>query len=124
MDISILFAEWTSDDVLFPMLQIFLALFILFAIFQNWLQRWRARTGSVEMTVTHDEISVGRFYGSFAALSGLFIAICLSVEIAHHYRIFWVTIDTILVAYLCFSNVWFRNLLIDWTNQLTKTEQR
>jgi hypothetical protein len=119
MDIPTLFAEWTSDDVLFPMLQIFLALFILFAIFQSW----RARGGSVKLTVIPGELSMSKFYASYAALTGLFIAICLSVDIAQNYRIFWVTIDTILVAYLCLSNVWFRNLLIDWTNQLTKIEQ-
>jgi hypothetical protein len=113
--------EWTSDDVLFPLLQIFLALFILFAIFQSGLGRLRARREPA-ITVTRGDVSMGRFYGSYFGLSGLFIAICLSVDIAQGYRIFWVTVDTILVAYLCFSNDWFRNLLIDWTNRLTQIE--
>jgi hypothetical protein len=109
---------------LFPLLQIFLALFSLFAIFQSWLEGWRARMGSVQKNVIRGEISMSRFYGSYAALSGLFIAICLSVDIAQRYRIFWVAIDTILVSYLCLANAWFRNLLIGLTNQLANIEQR
>jgi hypothetical protein len=122
MDIYTLIAEWTSDDVLFPLLQIFLALFILFAIFQSWLGRLRAGREPA-ITVIRGEVSMSRFYGSYVGLSALFIAICLSVDIAQGYRIFWVTIDTILVAYLCLSNDWFRNLLMDWTNRLTEIEQ-
>ncbi len=122
MDIYALIAEWTSDDVLFPLLQIFLALFILFAIFQSWLGRLRAGREAA-ITVIRGEGSMIRFYGSYVGLTGLFIAICLSVDIAQGYRIFWVTIDTILVAYLCLSNDWFRNLLMDWTNRLTEIEQ-
>lgn len=123
MDIYTLIAGWTSDDVLFPLLQIFLALFILFAIFQSWLGRLRVGREPA-IIVARGEPSMSRFYGSYVALNGLFVAICLSVDIAQGYRIFWVTIDTILVAYLCLSNDWFRNLLIDWTNRLTQIEQR
>jgi len=124
MDLPTIFAEWTSDDVLFPMLQIFLALFILFAVFQSWLKTSKAGIHSVERSVPPDETAMSRFYAGYVVLTGLFIAICLSVDIAQSYRIFWVIIDTILVTYLCLSNVWFRNLLIDWTNQRARIEQR
>ena len=117
-------SEYTSDDYLFPLLQIALVLFTLFAMFQNWLGVLRAGRGSTKLIVTRGETSMSRFYGTYAAISGLLIAICLSVDIAQNYRIFWVTVDTILVAYVSLFNPWFRNLLMGWSERLTKVEQR
>jgi len=124
MDIITIVTGWTSDAILFPFLQLALLLFTLSAIFQNWLGIRRAAKGNVTLMVTRGETSMSRFYGTYAAINGLLIAICLSVDIAQNYRIFWVIVDTILVAYVCLFNPWFRNLLMMWADRLRKIEQR
>jgi hypothetical protein len=113
-----------SDAVLFPALQVALMIFVLFAVLRNWFQARKAGRGSVTLTVTRGDVSMGRFYGTYAAISGLLIAICLSVNAAKNHRVLWVVIDTVLVAYVCLLNAWFRNLLLGWAGRLTKIEKR
>ena len=117
-------SEVLSDEVLFPVLQMALVMFVLFAALRSWVQGRRAGRGSVTLTVTRGEVSMSRFYGSYAAISGLLIAICLSVDVAKGHRLLWVIIDAVLVAYVCLLNPWFRNLLLGWAERLTKIERR
>jgi hypothetical protein len=67
---------------------------------------------------------MGLFYATYAAINGLVIALCLTVEVAKDHRVFWVFTDTVLVAYVCLRNPWFRNLLVGWSAKLTKIEER
>lgn len=67
---------------------------------------------------------MGRFYGMYAAASGLLIAISLSVDVAKNYRVVWTLFDTVLLAYVCLYNSWFRNLLLQWAERLTQGEKR
>jgi len=113
-----------SDEVLFPILQAGLVLFVLFAVIRNWIQARRAGRGNVTLTVTRGEASMSVFYGAYAGLTGLLIALSLSVDVAKNYRVLWVAVDTVLVAYVCLMNSWFRNNLLGWASQLTKIEKR
>ncbi len=117
-------SELLSDAVLFPALQVALVMFMLFAALRNWLQDRKVGRGSVTATVLRGDGSMARFYGTYAAISGLLIAICLSVDVAKDHRVLWVVIDTVLVAYVCLFNPWFRNLLIGCAGRLTKIEKR
>jgi hypothetical protein len=117
-------SELLSDAVLFSALQVALVMFVLFAALRNWFQARKAGRGSVTLTVTRGDASMARFYGTYAAISGLLIAICLSVDVAKNHRVLWVVIDTVLVAYVCLFNPWFRNLLLGWAERLSKIEKR
>jgi hypothetical protein len=113
-----------SDAVLFPALQITLALFALFALLLNRMQVRKAGCGGVTLTVKRGDTSMRLFYGMYATISGLLIAICLSVDVAKNHRVLWVVMDIVLVAYVCLFNPWFRNLLLEWAEGLTKIEKR
>lgn len=65
---------------------------------------------------------MGRFFAAYALLSGWFITLCLSVDIAQNHRVLWVSVDTILVAYVCLLNPWFRNRILGWIAWLSKVE--
>ena len=84
----------------------------------------RAGKGGVSFTVTRSNESMGRFFGFYAAISGLLVAICLSSDFAKDHRVFWSILDTTLVAYVCLFNIWFRNKLLGWVEHLTKIETR
>jgi hypothetical protein len=117
-------AEITSDPVLFPSLQIVLLLVVFLALFMDFWVFLRVGRRGRTIAVSRGEKSMSLFYGIYAALSGLFIAICLSVDTAKGYRVFWAIVDTILIAYLCIFNPWFRNVLLGWAAWLTKIEER
>jgi hypothetical protein len=113
-----------SDGVLFPALQVGLAAFALYAAIRNWLQLRSAGRGGVALEVKRGETSMGRFYAVYAAVSGLLVAICLSVDAAESHRILWVIADTLLVAYVCLLNPWFRNTLLGCVARLARFEKR
>ena len=116
--------EFVSDAVLFWMLQAGLVLFALFAFLRNWIAIGKAGRGSLTMQITRGETSMKYFYGAYAAISGLLVAICLSVDAAKDHRVFWLAVDTSTVAYVCLFNAWFRNYLVKLANYLTKLEKR
>jgi hypothetical protein len=64
------------------------------------------------------------YYGAYAAISGLLVAICLTVDIAKDHRVLWAIGDTLVVSYLCLFNPWFRNKLNEFAQFLTKVEKR
>jgi hypothetical protein len=113
-----------SDAVLFCVLQAGLVLFALFAALRNWIAARRAGRGSVTMQITRSNASMKLFYGTYAAISGLLVAICLSVDAAKDHRVLWLIVDTFAVTYLCVFNAWFRNHLVALANYLTKLEKR
>jgi hypothetical protein len=117
-------SERLSDFTLFPALQMALVIFALFAAIRNWFQARKSGHGSFTAAIIRGDSSMGRFYGIYAAISGLLIAICFAVDVAKNHRVLWVVIDTVLVAYVCLFNSWFRNLLIGWAERLTKIEKR
>lgn len=67
---------------------------------------------------------MGLFYGTYAAITGLLVAVCLGVDMAVHHRVLWVILDTVLIGYVCLFNGWFRNKLVGWANALSKLEKR
>lgn len=117
-------SQLLSDAVLFTLLQALLATFVLFAVFRNWIAEVRAGRGGATLTVTRGEDSMSRFYATYGAISGLLITFCLTVDAAKNHRVLWVLLDTILVAYVCLLNPWFRNLLVQWSLRLKKIEKR
>jgi hypothetical protein len=113
-----------ADAVLFYVLQVGLLAFVLIAWFLNRTEFNGAGLGSTTLRVTRGEQSMGHFYTMYGAISGLLIAISLSVEVAKDHRVFWVLFDAGLVAYVCLYNPWFRNRLIGWADRLAKLERR
>jgi hypothetical protein len=117
-------SRWTSDSNLFPLIQVGLCLFTLFAAIKDYVGKIRAGSGGVTLQVTRGEASMNRFYALYAALNGILIGIILTVDVIKGHRIFWFLFDTSLLAYLCFLNIWLRNRIITWANNLSKVEKR
>lgn len=116
--------RFLSDTYLFPSLQIALVIFLIFSLLMSFIETMRAGKGGVSFTVTRSNESMGRFFGFYAAISGLLVAICLSRDFAKDHRVFWSILDTTLVTYVCLFNIWFRNKLLGWVEHLTKIETR
>lgn len=107
--------ELTSDVVLFPLFQTALMLFVLFVIVKNHFLKTEDM-GGVSLKMERGETTMSYFYGTYTAISALFAGICLVVSTTH--RIFWTILDTLLVAYICLINQWFRNKLVGWTMKI------
>jgi hypothetical protein len=116
--------ELLSDVYLFPALQIALIAFVFFAMLMSLIGAIKAGKSGVTLSLTRGNESMGRFFGFYAAISGLLVAICLSSDHAKDYRVLWSVLDTVLVAYVCLFNIWFRNKLLGWVDHLTKIETR
>ena len=116
--------EWTSDEFLFPVVQTLLIAFVLVAIDISWWHAYRARRGGTSLEVTRSRESLALFYGAYVAITGLFVALSLSVNIADEHRVLWAVLDTALVAYVCLLNAWFRNKLVGWFVHLATLERR
>ncbi len=117
-------ARLLSDEILFPLLQLCLVAFVLNATVRSITLAIRAGLGGATLSVKRGEQSMAIFYGTYAAVSGLLVAICLSVEVARIHRVFWVFADTILWWQVCLRNTWFRNELLGWSQNLAKLERR
>jgi hypothetical protein len=113
-----------SDSFLFSLLQASVVLFAVGCAIREWIVRNRAGRGAATAQVTRGESSMKIFYGTYAAINGLLVAICLSVEVATGHRLLWVVIDTLAVVYICLLNPWFRNYLVRFAIYLTKLEER
>jgi hypothetical protein len=109
-----------SDAVLFWVLQ---AGLVLFALFVAVVARLPGRGGPT-VQIKRGGTSMGYFYATYAAISGLLVAICLSVDVAKDHRVFWVLVDTIAVGYICVVNKWFRNRLVGFAIYLSEREHR
>jgi len=112
---SVVLKTLTTDTVLFFLLQGGVLLFALFAVVKNWF-RSREVTGGLSMKLGRGKESMGLFYGTYAAINGLLVAVSLSIPTNH--RVFWVIVDTFLSAYVCLFNHWFRNILVGWAERL------
>ena len=119
-----MYLELLSDAYLFPDTQIMLVGFFIFSLLMSSMQSFKAGRGGASLTVTRGNESMGRFFGFYAAISGLLIAICLSTDYAKDHRVFWSVLDASIVAYVCLYNIWFRNKLLGWVVHLTKIEAR
>ena len=115
---------FASDDVLFWVLQALIFLVTLAAFIANKVAEHRAGKGGVTLSVKRGNESMSLFYGSYVALNGLLVALCLSVDVVEGYRVLWVLLDTIAPAYVCILNPWSRNKLLGWARHLREIEIR
>jgi hypothetical protein len=128
-----LFACWLSDARLFPLLQIALVAFALVCFLVDRFHGWRAGGGSkgqdgvvarVQLTVTRGPTSMALFYGAYLTLTGVFVSLALQVDLAKNYRVLFGLLDSLVVAYVCLWNHWFRNKLVGWSARLASIESR
>jgi len=112
---------WALDAVLFPTLQVALVLLVIYSVVRS---RWMISGGELSAQVNRSSASMAVFYGAYAAISGVATALCLNVDMAANYRVLFVILDLVLIAYLCLGSNWFRNKLIGWADSLTKLERR
>ncbi len=106
------------------MLQAGLVLFALFALLRNWIAARKAGRVGTTRQIKRGNVSMKYFYGTYAAISGLLVAICVSVDVAKDHRVLWMVVDTSVVAYVCLFNAWFRNHLVGFVIYLTRLEER
>jgi len=114
----------TSDAILFVALQVGLVLFAVSSAFLSWWVYGRRKNSGVSLKVKRGPQSMGYFYGTYLALTSIFVALSLHVELASSHRVFFVLLDTILIAYVCLFNPWFRNKLLGWINRVSELERR
>jgi len=113
-----------SDQYWFPILQGILFIGLVLSLVKEFIARKRAGFGGAKLTVTRSLASMNIYYGMYAAISGVLVALCLSVEYAKDHRVLWVAIDIFISSYLCLFNPWFRLKLQDLSTFLTKVETR
>ena len=112
-----------SDDVMFWLIQgIIFTLFVI-SIFGHTCEKILKKKKESSLSVVRGDQSMRIFYGSYAGLNGLLVAICLSVEPAKGYRALWVMLDTVIPAYICLFNPWSRNKILGWVHYLKKLEE-
>ena len=102
---------------MFWLLQFTLISLVVFSIFKSSVSK-----GAVSASIERGKESIAIFYGVYISMSGLLVAICLSVEFIKDYRIIWVIIDVLIAAYICILNPWSRNKLIGLSRQIKKIE--
>lgn len=113
-----------ADDVAFWMLQAALAGAFVLALIGELVAKRRAGRGSVTLRVGRGPYSMAIFFGTYLAISGLLVAICLQVDVIESYRIFWVLFDTSIPFYVCVLNSLSRNVLLGWADKFAKLEVR
>jgi hypothetical protein len=113
-----------SDQYMFPILQGLLFFVLVLSLFMEFRARKRAGFGDTKLTVTRSPASMNIYYGMYAAISGVLVALCLSVDYAKDHKVLWVAIDIFISSYLCLFNTWFRLKLQDLSTYLTKVEAR
>ena len=114
----------SSDSVMFALLQATLIIAFIVAFSNKILAKRRSGKGGATLSVKRGKDSMTKFYGTYLALNGLLVAVCLSIELTKGYKIFWVIIDTLIPAYICIFNPWSRNKLLGWSTYLSKIEAR
>lgn len=113
-----------SDQYMFPLLQGVLFFVLLLSLVMEFAAHMRAGFGGVKLVVTRSQASMNMYYGTYAAISGVLVALCLTVDFAKDHRVFWVLTDTLVSSYLCLLNPWFRLKLQSLSAFLTKIEAR
>jgi hypothetical protein len=106
-----------SDKIMFWILQLILISLVVISTFKSSVSR-----GGVSVSIDRGKESIAIFYGTYISMSGLLVAICLSVEFIKDYRIIWVIIDILIVAYICIINPWSRNKFIGLSMKIKKLE--
>lgn len=79
-------------------------------------------TGGVKVSIIRGEHSMAKFYGAYGVISGVLVALALTVKCAEDYRMLTVFFNIFVSAYLCLVNGWFRNKLLSWVISLTVRE--
>ena len=81
--------QFASDQVLFPIAQLGLVIFVAYCFAQNRVLESRARKGGFNGSVTRGNESMATFYGMYAALTGIFVSLSLGSGYAEHHRVFF-----------------------------------
>ena len=76
------FADLTSDIVFFSAIQVGLILFGIFCAFMSWWHFDRRRHPGFSAVVKRGPNSMAMFYGAYLALTSIFVALSLAVEVA------------------------------------------
>lgn len=117
-------AQVLSDQYMFPLLQAVLFFVLVLSLVMEFFAQKRAGFGGTKLIVTRSQASMNMYYGTYAAISGVLVALCLTVEFAKDHRVLWVMVDIFVSSYLCLLNPWFRLKLQDFSAFLTKVEAR
>ena len=124
-----------SDAVLFAVLQLGLVLLVFIVAVFDICRVRKVKKAKRAIKLGHGAIaiqdakvirgpeSLKLFYGTYAVLNGLLVAICISIDVTLNYRVFFIIVDSVLIAYLCLVNTWFRVSIINLKDKLSKTEK-
>lgn len=111
--------EYLSDNYLFPVAQLALIAFAIYAIWKNARAKYSNKT---KPAIARSAQSMAKFYAAYGVLTALYLSIALNSEEAKHHRVLFSFADTAIIAYLCLINSWFRNKLIYWSQSISNLE--
>jgi hypothetical protein len=119
---------------MFPLLQSALFSILILAVALELAAQMRAGFGAkglyqvegapATLVITRSAASMNVYYGAYAAISGVLVALCLTADAAKNHRVFWVLADVFVSSYLCLFNTCFRLHLQDLAEFLTRVETR
>ncbi len=99
------------DEIIFPLFQLFLFLFLLFACFQDKLHK-----GSGRIVIRGKE-GWDYFPLTYGIISVILLQIIGIANSLKEYKAIITLLDLSGLLYLCFYNSWFRNKIIGFLNK-------
>ena len=109
-----------SDASVLVVVHSTLGLLFAWCLFAEGLAKFRAGRGSVNLTLTRGEKSMGMLAGLFGSSFGLFVFAVDLAESVHGHKSFLIASDFVVLLYLFFFNSRFRNQVFGAVQQLAK----
>ncbi len=103
-----LFNAITGDNILFSVVQALLILFTFLTLFNDF-KRNKNKTAEVSTKSEKDSGDIRGFL--FVGLVIFFTAVCFSTDEISGHRIFWLTLDVVLLSYILLFNGWIKKRL-------------
>ena len=97
-----------SDQILFPVLHLLFAGFLVYAL----ARQFRAGKGEMVASVRRGEKSWSNFPMAYGLGSAIILVVVSLSERGIGHKVVVVTLDLVALLYLCFFNGWFRNKVL------------
>lgn len=107
-----------NDRYAFWVFELALVIFCLVAFIANQAAKTRRKNSKAQAMIDRGPVELGRLYNMYLAATFFAVLLTLNVEQSHGYKVVLVGLNVWIIAYLCFFNIWFRNMLLGLTSRL------